>query len=80
MAAENAAETLAALKPNGRTIPTARSRRWPSSRLPQPARPPNRIECYDISNTQGTTAVGSMVVFEQGAPKKATTAASTSAR
>ena len=31
---------------------------------------PNRIECYDISNTQGTAAVGSMVVFEQGVPKK----------
>ncbi len=32
--------------------------------------PPNRIECYDISNTQGTAAVGSMVVFEQGTPAK----------
>ena len=32
--------------------------------------PPNRIECYDISNTQGTAAVGSMVVFEQGVPNK----------
>ncbi len=31
---------------------------------------PNRIECYDISNTQGTAAVGSMVVFGQGVPKK----------
>ena len=30
---------------------------------------PKRIECYDISNTQGTNAVGSMVVFEQGSPK-----------
>jgi excinuclease ABC subunit C len=29
--------------------------------------PPNRIECYDISNLQGTAAAGSMVVFEQGA-------------
>ena len=27
--------------------------------------PPNRIECYDISNTQGTTSVGSMVVFQK---------------
>jgi excinuclease ABC subunit C len=34
------------------------------------ATPPNRIECYDISNTQGTSAVGSMVVFEQGVPSK----------
>lgn len=31
---------------------------------------PTRIECYDISNTQGTAAVGSMVVFEQGVPNK----------
>ncbi len=31
---------------------------------------PERIECYDISNTQGTNAVGSMVVFEKGLPKK----------
>ena len=28
-----------------------------------------RIECYDISNTQGTNSVGSMVVFEDGKPK-----------
>lgn len=31
--------------------------------------PPFRMECYDISNTQGTDAVGSMVVFENGEPK-----------
>ncbi len=30
---------------------------------------PSRIECYDISNIQGTAAVGSMVVFNQGKPK-----------
>jgi len=30
---------------------------------------PNRIECYDISNIQGTSAVGSMVVFVEGHPK-----------
>jgi len=28
---------------------------------------PQRIECYDISNIQGTSAVGSMVVFLGGA-------------
>jgi excinuclease ABC subunit C len=33
------------------------------------ASPPQRIECYDISNIQGTSAVGSMVVFEGGQPK-----------
>ena len=32
--------------------------------------PPRRIEGYDISNTQGALSVGSMVVFEQGAPNK----------
>ena len=31
--------------------------------------PPRRIECYDISNIQGSAAVGSMVVFEQGRPR-----------
>jgi excinuclease ABC subunit C len=30
--------------------------------------PPHRIECYDMSNIQGTSAVGSMVVFTDGAP------------
>ena len=32
---------------------------------------PRRIECYDISNIQGTNSVGSMVVFENGRPKRA---------
>src|SRR5437867_4247659 len=31
---------------------------------------PQRIECYDISNIQGTSAVGSMVVFVDGHPKR----------
>ncbi len=71
MAAENAAETLAMLRA-----------RWESDRSKHVAalaqlqqaldlpEPPNRIECYDISNLQGTAAAGSMVVFEQGAPNK----------
>jgi excinuclease ABC subunit C len=29
-----------------------------------------RIECYDISNLQGNQVVGSMVVFEDGLPRK----------
>lgn len=32
---------------------------------------PLRIECYDISHLSGTNIVGSMVVFEDGLPKKA---------
>jgi excinuclease ABC subunit C len=31
---------------------------------------PRRIECFDISNIQGTDNVASMVVFENGRPKK----------
>ncbi|WP_139738973.1 excinuclease ABC subunit UvrC [Actinomyces wuliandei] len=31
---------------------------------------PLRIECYDVSHTQGSYQVGSMVVFEDGAPRK----------
>jgi excinuclease ABC subunit C len=31
---------------------------------------PVRMECYDISTTQGVEVVGSMVVFEHGVPKK----------
>jgi excinuclease ABC subunit C len=30
---------------------------------------PHRIECYDISNIQGDSAVGAMVVFEDGRPR-----------
>lgn len=30
---------------------------------------PHRIECYDISNIQGTSAVGAMVVFLDGQPR-----------
>ena len=33
--------------------------------------PPLRIECYDISNLGPTDLVGSMVVFEDGLPKRA---------
>jgi excinuclease ABC subunit C len=32
--------------------------------------PPHRIECYDVSNIQGTNPVASMVVFVEGRAKK----------
>ncbi len=71
MAAENAAETLTMLKARWEADThmqsTALAELQRALNLPTP---PNRIECYDISNTQGTYAVGSMVVFEQGVPKK----------
>lgn len=31
---------------------------------------PQRLECYDISNIQGTNTVASMVVFEEGRPAR----------
>ncbi|MCL6522470.1 MAG: excinuclease ABC subunit UvrC [Firmicutes bacterium] len=34
-------------------------------------RPPRRIECFDISSTQGREPVGSMVVFVDGRPARA---------
>lgn len=71
MAAENAADTLTALKAQWEM---EKHRQTEALSELQSAlglnEPPNRIECYDISNTQGTFAVGSMVVFEQGIPKK----------
>jgi excinuclease ABC subunit C len=71
MAAENAAETLAALQAQWEADThrqeLALTELQAALALPEP---PNRIECYDISNTQGTAAVGSMVVFERGVPKK----------
>lgn len=71
MAAENAAETLAALRAQWEAD---RSKHVQAlAELQQAlglAQPPNRIECYDISTTQGTAAAGSMVVFEQGAPNR----------
>jgi excinuclease ABC subunit C len=71
MAAENAADTLAALQSQWEAD---RHRQTQALAQLQEAlglsAPPNRIECYDISNTQGTAIVGSMVVFEQGVPKK----------
>ncbi len=71
MAAENAADTLQALqaqwKLDSHRQEMALNDLQGALNL---SKIPGRIECYDISNTQGTAAVGSMVVFEQGVPKK----------
>jgi excinuclease ABC subunit C len=32
--------------------------------------PPQRIECFDVSNIQGTDSLASMVVWENGQPRK----------
>ena len=71
MASENARETLNALRTQWHADTNRQSEAL--AELQQELKlttPPNRIECYDISNTQGTAAVGSMVVFEQGVPAK----------
>jgi excinuclease ABC subunit C len=71
MAAENATDTLSALRAQWQADThkqeQALSELQQTLELPEP---PNRIECYDISNTQGVAIVGSMVVFEQGVPSK----------
>jgi excinuclease ABC subunit C len=71
MAAENAADTMHVLQAEWQAD---KHRQEQALADVQQAlgllEPINRIECYDISNTQGTAAVGSMVVFEQGVPSK----------
>ena len=71
MVAENATETLAQLRAE-----------WAAEQARQVTalddlqehldleQAPTRIECYDISNIQGTSATGSMVVFVKGVPRK----------
>lgn len=71
MAAENAVETLSALRAQWEA--DTNKQQQALGEIQQAlglAEPPNKIECFDISNTQGTAMVASMVVFEQGVPSK----------
>ncbi len=71
MATENAAETLRALEIRWKADKDRqRTALAEIQELLSMSEPPNRIECFDISNTQGTASVGSMVVFEQGVANK----------
>jgi excinuclease ABC subunit C len=71
MAAENASETLQALRTQWQA--DAHKQEQALSELQSAlnlSAPPNRIECYDVSHTQGVATVGAMIVFEQGVPSK----------
>ncbi len=71
MAAENASETLQALRAQWQA--DAHKQEQALGELQTALKlsaPPNRIECYDVSHTQGVATVGAMIVFEQGVPAK----------
>ena len=71
MAAENASETLQSLRAQWQA--DAHKQEQALGELQSALKlstPPNRIECYDVSHTQGVATVGAMIVFEQGTPAK----------
>ena len=72
MVAENARQGLEQLRVKRLAEPEATAAALAELRdalcLPQS---PQRVECYDISDIRGTSAVGSMVVFEEGQPRTA---------
>ena len=71
MAAENASETLQALRTQWQA--DAHKQEQALGELQSALKlsaPPNRIECYDVSHTQGVATVGAMIVFEQGVPAR----------
>ena len=71
MAAENAAETLSALRAQWQADTHKQEQALAELQTVLGlSEPPNRIECYDVSHTQGVATVGAMVVFEQGVPAK----------
>lgn len=72
MAAENASQHLSQMRvkwwSNTDALQEAMTELQKELNLPSS---PRIIECYDISNIQGSNPVGSMVTFEDGAPKPA---------
>lgn len=70
MVAENAAQVLGQMRAKwlADSGKTAAALRELEEQLHLP-RLPKMVECYDISDIRGTSAVGSMVVFENGRPK-----------
>jgi excinuclease ABC subunit C len=71
MAAENATETLSALRTQWQA--DAHKQEQALAELQSAfnlSAPLNRIECYDVSHTQGVATVGAMIVFTQGVPDK----------
>ena len=71
MAAENATETLAHLRAQW-LVDEGRQAKALAELQEHLAldEPPTRIECYDISTTQGSATTGAMVVFAKGVPRK----------
>ncbi|MGD9145956.1 MAG: excinuclease ABC subunit UvrC [Anaerolineae bacterium] len=71
MATENATETLAHLRAQW-LIDEGKQARALAELQEQLnlEQPPNRIEGYDISTTQGVATTGSLVVFVKGVPRK----------
>ena len=71
MAAENALETLNALQ--AQWLADEHKNEQALKELADGVgldAPPARVECFDVSNTQGTNTVASMVVFVKGIPRK----------
>ncbi|MBN1311910.1 MAG: excinuclease ABC subunit UvrC [Anaerolineae bacterium] len=71
LATENAVETLAMLRAQWEA--DTHKQETALQEIQQAldmAEPPNRIECFDVSNMQGTAITASRVVFVQGVPYK----------
>ena len=71
LATENAAETLSSLREQWQVDRHKQEQAMAELQeaLDLPLAPA-RVECYDISTTQGTATVGSMIVFVHGVPRK----------